>query len=96
MLKNEALITPADNWGIERGDDSFDVQVSEVEELHDDHGVDKPFRAHFHNGLIAYFQSEDAACLFQRQWRALIGLDSFTGDPVVNTRIPASPESPPN
>ena len=48
---------------------SEDVDVSEVDEIDLDSKAAKPFRAVFENGLIAYFQDEDSACLFQRMWR---------------------------
>ena len=48
---------------------SQDVEVSAVHEDGLDSKAAKPFRAQVENGLIAYFQDEDSACLFQRMWR---------------------------
>lgn len=46
-----------------------DVDVSAVEESDDDAACAKTHRAQFADGLIAYFQSEECACAFQRMWR---------------------------
>ncbi len=48
-----------------------DVEVSEVGEIDDDAVAAKTHRAQFADGLIAYFQTEDDACEFQRVWRSL-------------------------
>lgn len=46
-----------------------DVEVSAVEENDADAACAKTHRAQFADGLIAYFQSEEGACDFQRKWR---------------------------
>ena len=70
----------------------YDVEVSDVLDVDDDAVAPKRHRAQFADGLIAYFQSEDDACSFQRMWRALIGLDPQTGDLMPDSTPASNPQ----
>lgn len=52
-----------------------DVEVSEIDGLHLDKDVKVTHRAVFDDGLIAYFATEETACLFQLKWRDAISVN---------------------
>ena len=39
-----------------------------------------PWLVQFENGEIVGYQTEEAACAFQREWRARHGMDPITGE----------------
>ena len=59
-----------------------DVDVFERAALDDEHAALHPreWLLQFHDGTIWYFDTEDEACAFQRQWRAETGMDPMTGE----------------
>ena len=57
-----------------------DVEVQEVDDEWAWADGKPTHLAIFEDGLIALFNNEDAACAFQRTWRAAIGLNPMTGE----------------
>jgi hypothetical protein len=61
-----------------------DVDILERDMLDADHATKfpKPWLVQQSDGTIHSFDTEDAACDFQRSWRQRYGLNPMTGEPV--------------
>lgn len=61
-----------------------DVHVIEVASLDDEHqkNFHSPYIVQFVSGDVIEFDTDEAACLFQRLWRKQLNRDEMTGDPL--------------